>query len=87
MPSPLPPPPPPPPPPLPPLSPGFDVAAATENELRSLIEGAATNVSIYLPPGAHFKLSSQIICTSTIKVTVASSGEGATLDGQIIEWM
>ena len=58
------------------------VAAASEGELRSLIEGAATNVSIYLPPSADFKLGSEISCTSSIKVTVASSGEGATLDGQ-----
>ena len=87
---PSPPPPPPPPsppspPPLPLLSPGFDVAAESEDQLRNLIEEAtvtAANVSIYLPPGAEFKLSSQISCTSTIKVTVASSGEGATLDGQ-----
>ena len=61
------------------------VAAASEGELRSLIEGAtftAANVSIDLPPSAHFKLGSQITCSSNIKVTVASSGEGATLDGQ-----
>ena len=69
---------------MPPLSPGY-VAAASEDQLRNLIEEAtvtAANVSIYLPPGAEFKLGSQISCTSTIKVTVASSGEGATLDGQ-----
>ena len=35
-----------------------------------------------MPPRADFKLSSQINCVSSIKVTVASSGEGATLDGQ-----
>ena len=78
---------PPPPPllPLPPLSSGFD-AAASEAELRSLItEAAATplaDVSVYLAPGAHLKLSSQIRCASSINVTVASSSEGATLDGQ-----
>ena len=73
-----------PPPPLPPLSPDF-VAAASEAKLRSLITEAAAsqaNVAIYLPPRADFKLGSQISCGSTIKVTVASSGEGATLDGQ-----
>ena len=70
-----------PPPPLPPLSPDF-VAAASEGELRSLIEEAVANISIYLPPSAEFKLGSQIGCGSNIKVTVASSGEGATLDGQ-----
>ena len=78
------PPSPPSPPPPPPLSPGY-VAAASEDDLRSLIEDAtstAANVSIYLPPGAEFKLGSQIRCVSSIKVTVASSGEGATLDGQ-----
>ena len=83
-PSPPPPPTPPPLPPLPPLSPGY-VAAASEDQLRNLItEAAATqaNVSIYLQPSADFKLNSRIRCTSTIKVTVASSGEGATLDGQ-----
>ena len=68
-------------PPLPPLSPDF-VAAASEAELRSLIEGASSDISVYLPPSAHLKLSSRISCTSNIKVTVASSGEGATLDGQ-----
>ena len=73
--------PPSPPPPLPPLSPDF-VAAASEAELRSLIEGASSDISVYLPPSAHLKLSSRISCTSNIKVTVASSGEGATLDGQ-----
>ena len=39
-------------------------------------------VSIYLPPGTHLKLSRQIRCISNVKVTVASSGEGSTLDGQ-----
>ena len=39
------------------------------------------DVSIYLPR-ATFKLGSWISCTSSIKVTVASSGEGATIDGQ-----
>ena len=86
----LPPPPPLPPalpplPPLPPAFPGFDVAAASEDQLRSLIAEAAASqadVSIYLPPRADFKLSSQISCSSTVKVTVASSGEGAKLDGQ-----
>ena len=73
--------PPPPFPPLPPLAPGF-VAAASENELYSLIEAAAADVSVYLPPSAHFMLSDQIKCNSSIKVTVTSSGEGATLDGQ-----
>ena len=70
-----------PPPPLPPLPPDV-VAAASEAELRSLIEDARADVSIYLPPSADFKLGSQISCTSSIKVIVASSGEGATLDGQ-----
>ena len=71
-------------PPLPPIAPGY-VAAASEDQLRNLIEEAtitAADVSIYLPPGAEFKLGSQIRCGSNIKVTVASSGEGATLDGQ-----
>ena len=40
------------------------------------------DVSIYLPPSADFKLGNYIYCSSNIKVTVASSGEGATLDGQ-----
>ncbi|EOD21749.1 hypothetical protein EMIHUDRAFT_207811 [Emiliania huxleyi CCMP1516] len=56
-----------------------------EAKLRSLIAEAAVSqadVSIYLPPSADFKLLSQISCGSDIKVTVASSGEGATLDGQ-----
>ena len=35
-----------------------------------------------MPPRADFKLGSQISCSSSVKVTVASSGEGATLDGQ-----
>ncbi|EOD26646.1 hypothetical protein EMIHUDRAFT_236694 [Emiliania huxleyi CCMP1516] len=64
---------------------GIVVKSGWKTELRNLIEDAtstAANVSIYLPPGAEFKLSSQISCTSSIKVTVASSGEGATLDGQ-----
>uniref|UniRef100_A0A7S3TW75 MAM domain-containing protein n=1 Tax=Emiliania huxleyi TaxID=2903 RepID=A0A7S3TW75_EMIHU len=86
---PIPPPPPvtppsPPFPPSPPLAPGF-VATASEAELRSLITEAAAsqaNVSIYLPPSADFKMDSQISCGSDINVTVASSGEGATLDGQ-----
>ena len=72
-------------PPLPPVFPGFDVAASSEAKLRSLIAEAAASqadVSIYLPPRADFKLGSQISCSSDIKVTVASSGEGATLDGQ-----
>jgi len=43
---------------------------------------AATSVSIYLPSRADFKLDSHISCASNINVTVASSGEGATLDGQ-----
>ena len=63
----------------------LDLAAASEDQLRSLIAEAAASqadVSIYLPPRADFKLSSQISCSSTVKVTVASSGEGATLDGQ-----
>ena len=88
----MPPPPPPPPPlpplvPLPPLTPDF-VAATSEAELRSLIEGADDDVSVYLAPGTHISLrlgdsyDSRIKCTSNIKVTVASSGEGATLDGQ-----
>ena len=69
-------------PPPPPVSPGFDVAAASEAELRNLIQSANADVSISLPPSADFKLGSTIRCASTIKVTVASSGEGATLDGQ-----
>jgi len=69
------------PPPPPPLTPGY-VSVVSENELRSLIEGAAADISISLPPSAHFELSSQISCASSIKVTIASSGEGATLDGQ-----
>ena len=87
----LPPSPPSPPSPLPPLSPppqplapGF-VTAESEDQLRSLIEAAAASqadVSIYLPPNADFKLGSQISCGSHIKVTVASNGEGATLDGK-----
>ena len=71
-------------PPPPPLSPDF-VAAASEAKLRSLITEAATSqadVAIYLPPRADVKLDSYIYCSSDIKVTVASSGEGATLDGQ-----
>jgi len=75
----------PPPLPSPPLFPGF-VAAVSEAELRSLITEAAAgplaDVSVYLAPGAHVKLSSQIRCASSINVTVASSSEGATLDGQ-----
>ncbi|EOD07111.1 hypothetical protein EMIHUDRAFT_198407, partial [Emiliania huxleyi CCMP1516] len=66
------------------VGPGWK-ARPCEDQLRSLIEdatSAAANVSIYLPPGAEFKLSSQISCGSNIKVTVASSGEGATLDGK-----
>ena len=91
---PIPPPPPvtppsPPFPPSPPLAPGF-VATASEAELRSLIAEAAADISIYLPPGVHVELGSQISCGaygsaahgSNIKVTVASSGEGATLDGK-----
>ena len=50
--------------------------------LRSLVERSSTNISIFLAPNAHIKLRNQISCTSNIKVTVASSGEGATLDGQ-----
>ena len=71
-------------PPLPPPSPqpGGFVVAASENELRSMITEAAADVSIYLLPSADFKLSSKISCSGNIKVTVASSGEGATLDGQ-----
>ena len=60
-------------------------SASSEAKLRSLITEAATSqadVSIYLPPRADFKLDSHISCASSIKVTVASSGEGATLDGQ-----
>ena len=70
-------------PPPPPLAPGF-VAAESEAELRSLITEAVADISIYLPPSAHFKLGSRapITCTSSIKVTVASSGEGSTLNGQ-----
>ncbi|EOD38004.1 hypothetical protein EMIHUDRAFT_200377 [Emiliania huxleyi CCMP1516] len=49
--------------------------------------GVAASTSIYLPPGAHFELGSEIhqhsiSCVSNINVTVASSGEGATLDGR-----
>ena len=47
-----------------------------------MIEGAAADVSIYLPPSAHFEMGSRIHCGSNIRVTVASSGEGATLDGK-----
>ena len=68
-------------PPLPPLAPG-SVAVASESELRSLIEGATTDVSVFLVPGAHLKLNKEIRCGSNINVTIASSGEGATLDGQ-----
>ena len=50
--------------------------------LHSLIERSSTDISIFLAPNAHIKLRNQIWCTSNIKVTVASSGEGATLDGQ-----
>ena len=75
-------PPPPSAPPRPPAVPGFDFAAASEDDLRSLIVGAAANISIYLPPSVDFKLKHPIECTSNIKVAIASSGEGATLDGQ-----
>ncbi|EOD10338.1 hypothetical protein EMIHUDRAFT_248441 [Emiliania huxleyi CCMP1516] len=64
---------------------GSVVGSGWKDQLRNLIEDATStpaDVSVYLPPSAHFKLSRQISCTSTIKVTVASSGEGATLDGQ-----
>jgi hypothetical protein len=64
-----------------PLSPP-SVAAASDAELRSLIEGATKDVSIFLAPGLHLKLSSQIRCSSNVKVVVASSDEGAKLDGQ-----
>ena len=64
-----------------PLSPDF-IYAASEDQLRSLIMDATADISIYLPPRADFKLGSQISCTSDIKVTVASSGEGAMLDGR-----
>ena len=67
--------------PLPPLPP--NASAATEAEqLRSLIEEATADMSVYLAPGTHLELSDQVNCTSNITVTVASSGEGATLDGQ-----
>ncbi|EOD32673.1 hypothetical protein EMIHUDRAFT_253292, partial [Emiliania huxleyi CCMP1516] len=59
--------------------------ALDDAKLRSLIAEAAVSqadVSIYLPPRADFKLGSHISCGSDINVTVASSGEGATLDGQ-----
>ena len=77
------PPSPPPPPlaPLPPLFPGF-VTVTAGARLRSLIEEATADISIFLAPGAHLKLRNQVSCTSNITVTVASSGEGATLDGQ-----
>ena len=67
--------------PLPPLPPDF-VAASSESELRTLIEEASAGISIFLAPGAHLKLSSQIECSSNIEVTVASSGKRAMLDGQ-----
>ena len=43
---------------------------------------AVGDILIFLSPGAHLKLDRQIECRSNFKVTVASSGEGATLDGQ-----
>ena len=81
---PLPPSPPPPPlQPLPPLIPGF-VAVTDGARLRSLVERSSTDISIFLAPDEHIKLRNQIWCTSNIKVTIASSGEGATLDGQTL---
>ena len=58
---------------------------SASSDLRFLIDEAqnhGSDVTVVLAPGAHLKLSSQIKCTSNIKVTVASSGERATLDGQ-----
>ena len=67
--------------PLPPLIPGF-VAVTAGARLHSLVERSSTDISIFLAPNAHIMLRDQIWCTSNIKVTIASSGEGATLDGQ-----
>ena len=50
--------------------------------LHSLVERSSSDISIFLAPNANIKLSNQIWCTSNIKVTIASSGEGETLDGQ-----
>jgi len=39
-------------------------------------------VSIYIPPGAHLRFSSQVTCNRSIHLKVRSSGEGATFYGQ-----
>ena len=42
----------------------------------------SVDVSVFVAPGAHLKLSSPLVCNSSITVTVASSGGRATLDGE-----
>ena len=67
--------------PLPPLPPSA-ATAATESELRSQMESCSGSCFIFLPPGRHIMLSAALICPRDKNITISSSGEGATVDGQ-----
>ncbi|EOD11350.1 hypothetical protein EMIHUDRAFT_214682, partial [Emiliania huxleyi CCMP1516] len=71
----------------PPVSPGFDVAVASETKLRSLIEGAAADVSIYLPPSEVEIIDSTVRDCSAGNsggVVYASSGGTVSIIGSTV---
>lgn len=77
--------PPPPLPPLPPPLPPRPTYFVTNNKdfrqrWREVVQ-AATDAVIEIASGSHFRLSTQLVCAKDIRLTVFSSGHGATLDG------
>ena len=63
------------------------------DDLRSLLASAFTDVSVFVPPRAHFKLGgAELACGSEVaiesdevpsfRVSIRSTADGATLDGE-----
>lgn len=53
------------------------------DDLRSLLASAFTDVSVFVPPRAHFKLGgAELACGSDVRVSIRSTADGATLDGE-----
>ena len=77
--TPLPPPPLSPPPPSPPVSPNH---VNTIEDLRDAMLAAANGVTLFLPAGAVYYLSGVQLEVTAKNLTLASTGEGAVLDGQ-----
>ena len=77
----------PPPPPAPPLLPlpSGEVPAYSPQNIQKEIDSAIAegrNASIYTPPGSHLRFSNHVTCNGKIHLSVRSSGEGATLNGE-----